>query len=94
MTLEPEDQLSPGQQVASHPNVRHAIQLLTAEIYKAAAEVGVSKGMIQAAIDTGNSQQEIFDESIASQINERIYDAIEKEEEIRARLLARSDRPC
>ncbi len=89
MMLDSDEQLSPGEQVAYHSSVRYAIDQLGKAIYEAAAEVGVSKGIVHAAIDTGNRIRDDLGDEIVSQIRDRIYDEIERQEEIIARHQAR-----
>lgn len=83
MVSEPDEQPSLAQQVAYHASVRYAIQALNAIIYEVANELGIPKGIISQAIDTGNRIRDDLGDEITSQIRDRIYEAIEREEEIR-----------
>lgn len=87
--IDSDEQLSPGEQVAYHSSVRYAIHQLGKAIYEAAAEVGVSKGIVHSAIGTGTPIQDDLHDEIVNQIRDRIYDAIERQEGIRARQQAK-----
>lgn len=81
-----------GCTIASDPNVQYAINELLKEIRQAAERLGVSKGLISSAIDSGRPAlgQESLDDLIRSEIRERFYSEIERQDEIRERLRQKS----